>query len=290
MAVATHGRRSGGCGAFALAVALGGCSTPAHVPEAAIILSPAARSREDAPIPSDRDGILAELAPLPAATIVIVYEVTGPAGLHGTLESIAATGGFERQNWNLSLALPDGARMITGSVVRTPDELWRASGDDVGQVESAPLGAVADAIARLPVERRDRVIAEVRAWQRELDDARRDAPGQHDRIADLECLRVRVGGGEVCTWEQARMPLRYDGSAFSLRATHVALGDPIGASAFEVPALAERLPARARDDLDQRLARVADGDRAELVRLLERDTILRAPAPTESAADASPSP
>ncbi len=277
--------RSAGCRALflasQLAIASTACSPPANAPDRTVLLSPGALAQTEIPVPSDRDGILAELAPLPASTIVIVYQATGPAGLHGTLESIATVGGFERQNWNLSLTLPDGVRAITGSVVRTPDELWRASGDDVGQVEAAPLGTVADAILRRSIEQRERIVAEIRAWRLELEQARDEAPGQRERIAGIECLRVRVGGGEVCTWEQARMPLRYGGSVFSLRATHVSTGDSIGASAFEIPPLAERLPARVRADLDQRLTRVADGDRAELVRLLERDTVLRAPASTE---------
>jgi hypothetical protein len=219
-----------------------------------------------ADIPDDRTEVLAELAPVPGGAVVIVYDIAGPAGISGSLELLIAEGGYRRDNWRVSLPLPDGTREIRGSRVHTPELLWRGDDDDDGYASVAQLGASAAAIAELAPESRARVIAEIRGWRRELARARAEDPGTQDRIADIACTRVRAGAGEVCSWEELGVPLRYQGVAFTVTARHVERGARLGPSAFEIPAGAVRV---ASADLNPpRLAAIAAGDRAEILRLL----------------------
>lgn len=227
-----------------------------------------------APRPSDATGILAELVPLPGRAAVVVYDVTGPAGISGTLELLASEGGLVRENWVLTLPLPDGTREIRGSAVHTPDALWRAEGEDAGTVEPAQLGAAARTIAALPSARRDRIVDAVRAWREELELARSEDPGARETIAGVECVRVRAGGGEVCTWEAAGLPLRYDGPSFTVVATHVEQGSALGLHAFEIPAQAARPPLRHEAvELGPTLDAIEAGDRAAILRLVHLDTL-----------------
>lgn len=230
----------------------------------------AATPRADLPIPADPGGIMLELAPMPDHAIVIVYDVIGPAGLSGTLEVLAAEGGLRRDNWTITLPLPDGPREIRGSAVRTPTSSWRAEGETAGTLEPGRLADVADAIAKLDPDARTKVITEIRKWQAELAQARADDPGERDTIAGTSCVRVRAGGGEVCTWEEAGLPLRYDGATFSIVASHVERGAALGMHAFEIPADAARssLAVTPTRPIGPALTAIAAGDRAALMRLL----------------------
>lgn len=234
----------------------------------------AATPRADLPIPADSRGILLELAPMPDQAIVIVYDVIGPAGMSGTLEVLAAEGGMRRDNWTITLPLPDGPREIRGSAVRTPTSSWRAEGETAGTLEPVRLADVADAIAKLDPETRTKVIGEVREWQGELAQARAADPGERDTIAGISCVRVRAGGGEVCTWEEAGLPLRYDGATFSIVASHVERGAALGMHAFEIPADAAKSPLAVAPmrPIGPALVAIAAGDRAALMRLLVVDS------------------
>lgn len=247
-------------------------TTPATLP------SGIASARADLPIPADPRGILLELAPLPDPAIVIVYDVIGPAGMSGTLEVLAAEGGMRRDNWTITLPLPDGPREIRGSAVRTPTTFWRAEGETAGTVETARLHDVADAIAKLDPDARTKVITEIREWQSELADARAKDPGERDTVLGISCVRVRAGGGEVCTWEEAGLPLRYDGATFSIVAAHVERGASLGVHAFDIPGDAATThggsplaPAPTRP-IGPALTAIAAGDRAALLRLLVVDS------------------
>jgi hypothetical protein len=211
---------------------------------------------------------------MPEHAVVIVYDVTGPAGMSGSLELLAAEGGLRRENWTITLPLADGPREIRGSAVHAPDAVWRAEGEDVGVVTPARLGSIADAIVALPAGERERVIAAVRTWRAELAAASAQDPGARETIAGIDCVRVRAGGGEVCTWEVAGLPLRYDGPAFSVVATHVELGASLGEHAFDIPPTAAHVPmAAARREWGTALAAIASGDRAEIMRLLYVDAL-----------------
>ncbi len=242
-----------------------------------------------APLPVDAPGILAELAPIPDGAVVIVYDVIGPGGMSGTLEVLAAAGGYRRDNWTISLPLPDGPREIRGSAVQTPTSSWRAEGETSGVVEPGRLGALADAIAKLDPALRIAVLTQLRSWQAELTLARAEDPGERENVAGIDCVRVRAGGGEVCTWEEAGLPMRYDGAAFSIVASHVERGAELGIHAFEIPADAARSPLLDTPGLDTprdlaaALAKVAAGDRAELLRLVVVDSFPSLSAATPSA-------
>lgn len=273
-------------GAFVCLATLG-CDRTATPDEVVVpeIGLPAAFARVIAPVdrgplPEDAPGVLRELSSVPTGAVVIVYDVVGPAGLSGTLEVLAADGGLRRDNWSLSLPLPDGVREIRGSAVVTPDTLWRAEGEDAGVVEPGRLRPVADAIVALDPVTRIAVLTQIRSWRAELEQARAEDPGEVDVIAGVPCVRVRAGGGEVCTWEEAGLPLRYDGSAFSIVATHVEQNAELGAHAFDIPAMAARAPSMTivRDPGPQ-LAAIAAGDRAALLRVVVADALLGAPAP-----------
>lgn len=252
--------------------------SPTSAPIEAQPLAPAslaagATTPTGAPLPTTSTEILAELAPVPDGAVVIVYDVIGPAGMAGTLEVLAASGGYRRDNWTLSLPLPDGPREIRGSAVQTPTSSWRAEGEGVGVVESGRMGELADAIARLDPALRIAVMTQVRSWQAELALARTEDPGERENVAGIECVRVRAGGGEVCTWEEAGLPLRYDGAAFSIVASHIERGAELGVHAFEIPADAARSPlVEPPRDLSGALAKVAAGDRAALLRLVVVDS------------------
>jgi hypothetical protein len=231
-------------------------------------------STANAPIPADPRAILLELAPLPDQAVVIVYDVIGPAGMSGTLEVLAAEGGLRRDNWAITLPLPTGTREIRGSAVQTPTTSWRAEGETAGIVEPARLHDVADAIAKLDPDERTKVITEIRKWQAELALARAEDPGERDTVAGISCVRVRAGGGEVCTWEEAGLPLRYDGATFSIVASHVERGASLGVHAFDIPADAAKSPlaAAAARPIAPELRAIAAGDRSALLRLLVVDS------------------
>ncbi len=227
----------------------------------------------EAPIPTDATSVLVELAPIPGDAVVIVYDVIGPAGLSGSLEVLAARGGYRRDNWVLTLPLPEGPREIRGSAVQTPEFVWRAEGETAGTVEPGRMLAVAEAIAALDPVLRGAVIDQVRLWHGELAVARAQDPGEQETIAGVSCVRVRAGGGEVCTWEEAGLPLRYDGATFSIVAAHVEHSAQLGMHAFDIPSDAARTPLVAeRHEVGPQLVAIAAGDRAALLRLLVLDS------------------
>ena len=168
--------------------------------------------------------------------------------------------------------------------MQTPTSSWRAEGETSGVVEPGRLGALADAIAKLDPALRIAVLTQLRSWQAELALARAEDPGERESVAGIDCVRVRAGGGEVCTWEEAGLPLRYDGAAFSIVASHVERGAELGIHAFEIPTDAARSPlVDTPPDLGAALAKVGAGDRAELLRLVVVDSFpsLSAAAPNE---------
>jgi hypothetical protein len=257
-----------------LAAACAGEPTTATAPASVAVELPAAIR----PIPADRDGVLHELAPLPSPSIVVVYDVTGPAGLAGSLEVLAAPGGRRRENWALRLPVDGRDHDLRGSKVRTPDVVWQAPDGETGRLVPARLGAIADAIVDLDPTTRTKVIELVRAWRSELELARVEHPGSVETIAGEQCVRVPVGTGEVCTWEATGLPLRWVGSGsngqpgFSLVARHIDRSAVLGASAFEIPLGAERIAAPPFDVLD-RVAAVARGDRSAIADLVLADEL-----------------
>lgn len=256
-------------GAWALAW-LSACASDPEVPAPDPALPDVAAALRSTP--DDRAGVLVELAPLPDPAIVAVYDVHGPGGLVGTLEILAATGGLRRENWNLRLPVAGRDVELTGSRVRTPDAVWQARDGAPGRVVPARLGTVADAIVALDPTLRTRVVDEIRTWRAELSAAQREHPGDVEMIAGLPCVRVPVGAGDVCTWEDTGLPLRYAGPSFTVVAKHVDRDAVLGASAFAIPADAARVDAPPFDVLAP-VAAVAKGDRAAIAALVLADDL-----------------
>jgi hypothetical protein len=182
--------------------------------------------------PTTREAFLAELSPLPAETVRVVYEVRGPADTEGTLEVLLAPGGRRRENWRMRTATADGERVVEGSSIQTPDHAWQQTASGV-HVSSVPLGRLADAFLALDDAQRDAVIATLRAFHVR---ARVNEPTQSvETIADTPCVRVEVASQRLCVWRSTGLPLAYEGGGFSLQAIRVESDVPLGASAFVVP-------------------------------------------------------
>lgn len=189
------------------------------------------------PAPISRDAFLKELLPLwDIGTVVVVYDVRGPAGLQGTVEVLARGGGYRRDNWRLTLPLPDAEPVeITGSTIQTPDLRWSRVGDQAPQARALSLGGLADAYVRAAPSEREVVIEAVRGWHRTLAQGRAEQPGSRGRVLGIDCLDARAGSQQLCVWEETGLPLRYEGAAFSLVAKHVERDVELGPHAFDVP-------------------------------------------------------
>lgn len=201
-----------------------------------------------APIPRDRGGFLRELAPLPHGAVLVVYRLTGPGDLRGTLELIVKRGGLRRENWTVQIPVPGREpQSRRGTVIQTPDLVYSqvptgAQGDEVAEtLGRSPVGPLADAYAALDAARQDRVVAALRAWHRDLAGARGEHPGETRTIAGRACLWTRVAAQSLCIWEEAGVPLYYEGGAFTVEAIRIDVNPQLAADAFEV-ATGDRAP------------------------------------------------
>ena len=148
---------------------LAGCGqAPAAVPADFSDLTPPPAVDEVA-APPTRDAFLAELAPLPHASVQIVYDVTGPGGMSGTLDVLAAPGGRRREAWALKIERNGGDPIaIEGGAVQTPDRAWTDAIDGAAVVRRVPLGPIADAYLRLPEPAKVQVTASLRRFHAEV--------------------------------------------------------------------------------------------------------------------------
>ncbi len=235
--------------AWPLLAALAGCGAGSSAePQGAP--APAA---VEAALPTTADGFLRELLPLPAPA---VYEVHGPGGLQGTLELLARPGGQRRENWTLRLAR-DGKAMVTRRATRifTPARMWAGGEGRPGVVAPLPLADLGRAYEALPPARRRAVVRAVRDWHEELARARREHPGELRTVAGQTCTWTRAAAQTLCMWEEAGLPLRYEGPALSAEAVRIdrAPALTLASDAFELPPAA----ARAREvPAPERLARI----------------------------------
>lgn len=216
-------------------------------------------------LPTDRAGILRELAPLPSEALLVVYEVEGPGGVTGSLEVLARPGGHRRENWTIVVPLgEEGSRQLDGATVQTPDGVW-IEGSDAAP-NASPLGALAEAWLRLPEGSRVAVVEQLRAHRQALALARAAEREPPERVLDVPCHVTRVATIEMCLWEAAGLPLRYASDGLRLRAIHIEEHASIGEHAFDPPSSAHTKPAAAVAGLDAAAAlrRAAEGDLAEL--------------------------
>ncbi len=239
-----------------------------------LVLQPMQRS---APESLSAEQFLGELAPLPAPSLLVVYRMEGPSGLRGTLEVMARPGGFRRENWTVQVPTGDAAGStlaeVRGTTIQTPARAWTALEGTPGRVFDAPLAGLADAYLMLPADRRAAVVDRLREWHDGLRRAREEHPGRLDVVAGQPCLQTRLAGQNLCVWEEAGLPLRYQGAEFSLVATHIDLEPGLSPNAFRLPpeaADAQACPTGERFRLDPMatLQSVAEGELALLAAVL----------------------
>lgn len=222
--------------------------------------------------PGTRDGFLAELAPLPHPTLVIVYRVDGPAEISGTLELMVKRGGYRRENWTVEIPVPGGPpQSRQGTTIQAPDFVYAQTPGKGGTVSlvASPVGALADGYLALEPPRREKVIGALRKWHGDLASARTEHPGETREILGHRCLWTRVAAQSVCIWEQAGLPLRYEGDAFTVEAVRIETKPNLAENAFAVPPeLADRKPGPVPDgaELDpvEALAALEAGNYAPL--------------------------
>jgi hypothetical protein len=238
---------------------------------------PAQAVATNTPPPTSREGFLAELVPLPFDALVIVYEVRGPAGLHGTMEVLARPGGYRRHNWRLQLPLAGADPvLIEGSSVANPEMEWSEQGDLEPRVRPRPLGTLADAYVAASPQTRAAVIETVRRWHADVAAGRTQHPGPTDTILGIECLDTQLAAQRLCVWEQTGLALRVHGSDFSLDATHIETDPELGQRAFDVPV--DPRPSAAIDS-EATLRSLADGDVAMLAMLTTAPLAARGESP-----------
>jgi hypothetical protein len=250
---------------------LAGCGqVPATAPAdfSDLTASPAAEKLD---APTTRETFLAELAPLPHDAVRIEYDVTGPGGMVGTLDLLAAPGGRRRESWSLTLARAHADPIaIKGGAVQTADRAWTDAVDGAAVVRRVPLGPIADAYLRLPDLARVKVMASLRRYHAELAAARATHRGERETVNGQSCLLTRVAGHDLCIWEETGLPLRYQGMTFTILARAITLDGDVDAAAFALPPGGTRA---ADDDTvfdaASSLERLAEGDAAELGRILQ---------------------
>ena len=247
------------------ALTLGACADPApHLDDRPEL----ADHETGEPLPTTREAFLHELAPAPSDALQISYEVSGPAGLGGSLEIVLRPGGRRVERWRLSLPLPDGeARTIEGRAVQTEDYVWTGEGESL-VVDRAPLGVLADAYMTLSIQEQRRVVEGLRAFRAQLEVAREDDQATMREILGVPCLETQLAAQSLCLWEETGLPLTYDGNVFSLRALAIDLDPQVDDWWFEVPPEVEHNAPGPDLDPDASLQRLARRDYAELGPLL----------------------
>jgi hypothetical protein len=220
------------------------------------------------PPPETREGFLAELLPLPFDALVIVYDVRGPAGLHGTLEVLARPGGERRHNWRLELPVEGATPVrIEGSAVATPDAVW-SDGAEGPVVRARGAGALADAYLAASPRERARVMETLRRWHAELERGRARHPGRTATISGIECLDTRLAGRHLCLWEETGLALRDEGPGLSIEALAIEVDPELGPRAFELPV--DTPPATIHGEAALRA--LAQGDVTVLAKLTRPDS------------------
>jgi hypothetical protein len=224
--------------------------------------------------PTTRDGFLQALLPVPGGAVVVVYDVSGPGGMSGSLELIVKAGGLRRENWSLSLTSADGSPVrLRGTTVQTPDRIWSATEGTSGDVTAVVVGALADAYVKATPEVQRAAFDSILTWRDDLARARAEHPGETRKILGESCLWQRVAAQTLCVWEATGIPLRYEGPAFTVEAVRIDGEPAIADGAFVLPRAAAdihpRLPAGQGLDPARGLKDLAAGDYTGLALLLQ---------------------
>lgn len=226
---------------------------------------------EHAPaLPDTEQAFLEALAPMALQGVGIDYEVTGPAGMHGTLRIVARPGGYRHERWELTLPGVDEGIDVNGSMVVTPEASWTDAVQGAALVHPLPLRALARAYLELPPELQTLVMYQIRQWHDALAQARREHPGSIDRILGRPCLQTEVASHRLCVWEDTGLPLSYDGDSFQVHAVRIEIAPDIDAEAFTIPDSAQpAVDAPPAFDAHDSITRLAGGDFAELALWLQ---------------------
>jgi hypothetical protein len=248
------------------------CSRQGAEPEAVrdFELPPAA----DAPdFPRDAEGFLQALLPSPHGAVRIVYDVSGPAGMTGTLRVTSRPGGLRHEAWAIQVPLPssDGdeeapeSKTVEGSRIVTPDVVWTDAVDGAAVVHRAPLGSLARAYADLDPGLQSLVAYRVADWRAHLSQGRVEHPGETETMLGYTCLLTRVASHRVCVWEDTGLTLSYAGDAFRIVATEIETELDVDDSLFEIPEGGQRaVDDQAAVDGHEAIVRLAAGDYADL--------------------------
>lgn len=224
-------------------------------------LSAPQRLAED-PAPASEDAFLNELLTMPMAAVRVEYDVSGPGGMHGTLEIIAKRGGFRSERWALQMPTPDGEPLsLEGETVATPQMRWTTTPDAVPELRPSPLYAIASAYVELDAPDRLKIIEQVRGWYDDLERGRQEYPAEQGSFVGQPCMESKVIGHSICLWEATGLPLQYVSDAFTVTATAIDRSPEIEPSVFALPDRGRRVVAsQAALDVDEALERLRNGD------------------------------
>ena len=240
---------------------------------------------DDAQVPQTRDAFLVRLIPVDGRGVRVVYDVSGPGGLAGSLEVMALPGAYRRENWALARSTGTEERQeLRGATIQTPDRMWSGLDGRPGVRADSPVAALGEAYMSLDEAGRLRVSQSIQRWRADLERARAEHPGDRREVAGIECLDMRIAGQNLCLWEQSGLVLHYEGAEFSVTATRVERDIELPASTFALPATASEarevaLPANLQIDAKKSIDALADGDYASLSLVLTPG--LRLPLPDE---------
>ncbi len=225
-------------------------------------------------VPADARGFLTELLPGTGGDVLVVHRLEGPEGIGGSLEILARPGGRRRENWTVRIPVAGGRTVERSATVLVgPEGIVATASDGTRHVRRLPLAAWAAAFARAPADERRRIVASVRAFHRQVAEARRGHPGTRRTVAGTDCLWLRVAAQTVCLWEEAGIPLRYEGPLVAAEAVRVDRAPAFSADAFDLPEIPADAPVAAGfADLAQKppeavLAALAEGDPDVLSRI-----------------------
>lgn len=224
-------------------------------------------------LPSDAAEFLAALQPSSHGTVRVTYDVTGPAGMGGTLVVTQRPGGIRHETWALEIPLPSTelsesqmkTHRLEGARIVTPDVVWTDAVDGAAVVRRAPLGELARAYEALDPGLQSLVMYRVRYWQDEMQRGRSEHAGEVELHLGRTCLLTRVASHRVCVWEDTGLTLSYAGEAFRVVATRIEVEVEVDDVLFEIPDGGQRAVDDAQPlDGGQAIIRLASGDYADL--------------------------
>ncbi len=194
---------------------------------------------QGAEIPTTAEGFLAEVSPLPASAVRVVYDVNGPTGLTGSLEVIVGRGGLRRENWSLTVEVDGEPAAFAGSTVQTPRAIF-SEGPQGESISPVGLGQLADAYVAADSATRARAVASLRRLHASVAVADFESAPQTDELLGITCRRMRLASQDLCMWDATGLPLRYTGDTFALHAVRIELDPELTERAFQIATPAPR--------------------------------------------------